>query len=47
VRGHWRKVNGIGKDRSGEYCVKEFTWVTEHDKGPDGKPLIRKTRIVD
>jgi len=47
VRGHWRKTDGIGKDRAGAYVIKGFTWVTEHDKGPDGKPLIKKTRIVE
>src|SRR5438067_1326025 len=27
VRGHWRKINGIGKDRSGAYTMSGFTWV--------------------
>ncbi len=46
VRGHWRKINGIGKDRAGSYCMANFTWVEEHVKGPEDKPLIQKTRII-
>ena len=45
-RGHWRKVDTVGKDRSGDYNVSGFTWVREHIKGPDNKPLIKKIRIV-
>lgn len=45
VRGHWRVCKGIGKDRQGEYCVNGFTWVKPHEKGPEDKPLIKKTRI--
>lgn len=44
VCGHWRKITGVGKNRSGEYCISGFTWVTPHERG-DG-PLIKKTRIV-
>lgn len=47
VRGHWRKTNTIGKDREGVYCVHGFTWVTDHEKGPDDAPLINKVRLVD
>lgn len=47
VRGHWRKNDTIGKDREGVYCVHGFTWVTDHEKGPDGAVLINKVRIVD
>lgn len=46
VRGHWRKVDMIGKDRSGVYCVQGFTWVTPFVKGPEDQPLIQKMRIV-
>jgi hypothetical protein len=46
VRGHWRKVDSIGKNRAGEYVISGWTWVTEHEKGPDEAPLITKTRIV-
>lgn len=45
VRGHWRVCKGIGKDRQGDYCVTGFTWVKPHEKGPEDKPLIKKTRI--
>lgn len=46
VRGHWRKVEHIGKDRSGSYCVDGFTWVNDCVKGPESKPLIKKSRLV-
>lgn len=42
--GHWRKLNGIGKDRNGEYNQMGRTWVLPHIKG-DGE-LIKKTRVV-
>lgn len=45
VRGHWRDIAGIGKDRCGEYCVKGKTWVMEHVKGPEDLPVIRKVRV--
>ena len=47
VRGHWRKINGIGKDRDGNYCVNNFTWITPFVKGPDNSPLIKKSRVVE
>ena len=40
VRGHWRKVSSLGKDRSGEYCIPGYTWVTEFEKGSKDLPLI-------
>jgi hypothetical protein len=46
VMGHWRKINGIGKDRSGQYCVSGMTWVVPHEKGPEGKVLVKKTRVI-
>lgn len=46
VRGHWRKQNGLGKDRQGIYCIDGFTWVTEHVRGPEHLPLVKKTRLV-
>jgi len=45
-RGHWRNINGIGKDRSGDYCVTGHTWVMESIKGPENAPLIKKTYLV-
>ena len=47
VRGHWRKLDGVGKDRAGDYCVSGFTWVSEHIRGPEHLPFIKKTRIVE
>lgn len=48
VRGHWRKISSaLGKDRSGDYRVSGFTWVVDHEKGPDDMPLIKKTRLLD
>ena len=46
VRGHWRAITGLGKDREGNYCVKDFTWVVAHAKGPEDKPIIKKVRLV-
>lgn len=45
VRGHWREKKGIGKDRSGNYCVKGFTWISAHARGEG--PLIKKTYVVN
>lgn len=45
VRGHWRKVAGIGKDREGKYTQSAFTWVLPHEKGRDDQKAIQKTRI--
>jgi hypothetical protein len=46
VRGHWRKVDTVGKDREGNYNVNGYTWVTNHERGPEHLPLIKKTRVV-
>lgn len=46
VCGHWRRISGIGKDRTGKYCVGGFTWVFPYEKGPESAPLVIKTRIV-
>lgn len=47
-RGHWRSNPGrLGKNRDGQYCVQDWTWVSESIKGPEGSPLISKTRMVD
>lgn len=40
VRGHWRKVDGLGKDREGNYFIQGHTWVKQHTKGPEHAPLI-------
>lgn len=44
VRGHWRKIDGIGKDRDNQYQVAGWTWVTPHIKGEG--VLVKKTRLV-
>jgi hypothetical protein len=46
VRGHWRQIKGIGKDRAGSYSVKGMTWVVPFVKGPESKPLVRKQRVI-
>lgn len=43
VSGCWVRVRGIGKDRSGNYCVKGMTWRVPHIKGK-GK-LVEKIRV--
>lgn len=48
VRGTWVSLpGGLGKDRDGNYCVKDWTWRVHHTKGPDHLPLVKKTRIVE
>lgn len=44
VRGHWRRFDGLGKDRAGVRCVENATWVVPHKKGQGG--LKHVTRIV-
>lgn len=46
VRGHWRKCDGLGKDREGNYTQSGHTWVVHHEKGPEHLPLVQKTRFV-
>lgn len=57
VRGHWMYFwldeskglvdqTKIGKNRAGEYVEVGRTWRSEHIKGPEDKPLIRKARVV-
>lgn len=46
VRGHWRKIEGLGKDRADNYGVIGFTWVKCHSKGPENKPVIKKAYLV-
>jgi hypothetical protein len=45
VMGHWRRVQGIGKDDQGRYHIQGFTWVMPHTKGPEEKDLVKKTRV--
>lgn len=46
VRGHWRKVERIGKDPEGNYCIPGMTWVRPSVKGPEKAPLVHKTRHI-
>lgn len=45
VRGHWRKHEGIGKDREGIYQIPGYTFVRDHVKGI-GEEVIKKIRVV-
>lgn len=45
-RGHWRTVEGLGKNRSGDYCISGKTWVIEHTAGAPDAPVIKKTRLI-
>lgn len=47
VRGHWRKHEGLGKNREGVYCVDGRTWVNSFEKGPEHAPLVKKLRLVE
>jgi hypothetical protein len=46
VRGHWRKVQTIGKDRTGNYGVPGATWVTPHIRGDKTQKPIHQLRVV-
>ncbi len=46
VRGHYRKIKGVGRYRNGRYGLKGLTWVVPHTKGPEDKPVVRKQRVV-
>jgi hypothetical protein len=45
VRGHWRKIKGIGLNRHGERSVQGATWIKSHLKGSED--LIIKSRILN
>ncbi len=48
VRGHWVSLPGrMGKDREGNYCVKDWTWRANYIKGDEKLPLVKKTRVVE
>jgi hypothetical protein len=49
VRGHWVHFTDkakVGKNRAGEYVERGRTWRSEHEKGPEDKVLVKKTRLV-
>ena len=39
-------MSRVGKDRNGDYGVRGYTWRVEHIKGPEDKPLVKKTRVI-
>lgn len=56
-QGHWRNFycnreiyeidsSKVGKNRDGDYCERGRTWVKDSIKGPEGAPIIKKTRVV-
>lgn len=45
VRGHWRKIKGVGKNRSGDYCIEGRTWVKPHRKKEELE-YVKKQRVV-
>jgi len=45
VRGHWRKITSLGKNRSGDYVIDGKTWVSAHIKGEGD--FIKKTRAIN
>ncbi len=46
VMGHWRRIDGIGKNRQGQHEVVGYTWVVPHEKGAKNAPLVKKTRVA-
>jgi len=46
VTGHWRCVEGVGKDVLGNYCVEGKTWVKDCIKGPEDKPIVVRKALV-
>lgn len=46
VRGHWRKIQRMGKCREGCYCTWGYTWVKDFEKGNKNLPLVKKTRLL-
>lgn len=47
VAGHWRIIDGIGKDRHGQYIMNGLTWVIPHEKGDASKTLVKKIRVFN
>ncbi len=46
VRGHWRHIPGIGKDRDGIYGVRGATWVIPHVRGNKDLDPSHQLRLV-
>lgn len=45
VKGHWRKIEGVGHDADGN-LIQGLTWVKQAIKGPKDKPIKNKIRLV-
>jgi hypothetical protein len=45
VSGHFRRIRGLGKDRSGQRRLPNITWVVPHIRGDIDMPLIKKERL--
>jgi hypothetical protein len=45
VAGHWRKHEGLGKDRAGNRTVEGRTWVVAHTKG-EGPELLKGRKVT-
>lgn len=46
VMGHWRTINGLGKDRDGIYRIAGKTWVESFVKQAELGDPIKKIRLV-
>ena len=46
VRGHWRRFEGLGKNRLGQYCVTGMTWVSDYVKGNKELEPMARVRAV-
>jgi len=47
VRGHWRKIQGIGCDRAGNRKIQGATWVASYTKGDEELPLKKQIRVIN
>lgn len=48
VEGHWRAIDGVGKDQHGNRNQKGRTWVREHERGdklPEVKDFLRIKKV--
>ena len=47
VRGHWRKIKGMGCDRAGGRNVQGATWIATYTKGDEELPLKKQIRVIN
>lgn len=45
VRGHWRRIRGLGRDQEGS-PIMGCTWIKDHIRGPEDKPKLDKIRLI-